>query len=165
MRPHRLTAYHRGDLFFRCCTIIRLMPGCWLFTLAFTAKGFPTDEPIKSSRSIRGPRARPLECVIAADGSKSRLPWRRSGARELEFHWPRRGSVVRSDASAGFHPGYLGTHQLHRQLPVGEGRCSLFVALPRGWGVTLQGLRAGCASIGRSRSLPEPNLCWANHVA
>ncbi|MDB5357642.1 MAG: Oxidoreductase [Phycisphaerales bacterium] len=135
-----LTGYgvHRGDLF-------QVLHDCAVntgvnFTLGVTAQSSRQTSDEIFAVDDAGNEHGPFDVLIAADGSKSRLRLApQLGARVREFPLAAAWFSGRSDAVRGrLHQVTLGTHQLIGLLPVGEGRCSLFCALPRGGKETIQ---------------------------
>jgi 2-polyprenyl-6-methoxyphenol hydroxylase-like FAD-dependent oxidoreductase len=135
-----LTGYgvHRGDLF----QILHdhAKDADARFTLGVTiASSRQTDGEIVALDDAGNDHG-PFDALIAADGSRSRLrsaPELEASVREfpLAAAWfSGRSDVVRGR----LHQVTLGSRQLIGMLPVGEGRCSLFCALPRGGKAALQ---------------------------
>jgi 2-polyprenyl-6-methoxyphenol hydroxylase-like FAD-dependent oxidoreductase len=129
-----LTGYgvHRGDLFQVLHDHAREADAN--FTLGVTIQSSRQTDGEIVAVDDAGNDHGPFDALIAADGSRSRLrvqPELEASVREfpLTAAW----FSGRSDAVRGrLHQVTLGTHQLIGMLPVGEGRCSLFCALPRG---------------------------------
>jgi 2-polyprenyl-6-methoxyphenol hydroxylase-like FAD-dependent oxidoreductase len=129
-----LTGYgvHRGDLFQILHDHARDADARFMLGVTITSSR-QTDGEIVAVDDAGNDHG-PFDALIAADGSRSRL---RSApeldARVHEFPLAAAWFSGRSDAVRGrLHQVTLGSRQLIGMLPVGEGRCSLFCALPRG---------------------------------
>jgi 2-polyprenyl-6-methoxyphenol hydroxylase-like FAD-dependent oxidoreductase len=129
---HRGYGVHRDDLFqvlyrHACAAGVEFQLGVTVENSRETAEGiFAVD----SAGNLCGP----FDVLIGADGSRSLL--RNSpelGAKVREFPLGAAWFSGRCDAVRGrLHQVTRGGRQLIGLLPLGEGRCSLFCALPRG---------------------------------